>query len=105
MRTEQLYVVTESPDGPVKIGRSKKASKRIAGLQTGNPRPLAIVGIWELSTRNIAQAEKWLIEELYMGRSADDRLVGEWVPCTPRLIIDFMGDFLASCGWPERRVA
>lgn len=75
-----IYFVGQQPDGPVKVGYSKNPFDRMASLQTGNPRPLALIWVVEgdLGT------ERMIHEAL-----AEHRLGGEWFRRVPA-VFDFI---------------
>jgi Meiotically Up-regulated Gene 113 (MUG113) protein len=67
--TSFVYVVRADGDDPIKVGRAVDVRKRIAGLQTGNPRPLRLLHVLPGG----AQLE-WQLHY----RLRNCRLVGEW---------------------------
>ena len=94
MHTGQLYIISEGPDGPVKIGRSFSAKSRLATLQTGNARPLKIAAAYTMPMDEVIEAEQYLHEEL--GRHA---LVGEWFELSEDFMREYMPDFFLSNGY------
>ena len=96
-----VYLITEKNNSkknkPVKIGYSNDPDKRLATLQTGNPRELivavAIAFDTELMAREAERALHELAERKYR------RLVGEWFSIKgswPRFISDGLKMFDGS---------
>jgi hypothetical protein len=74
-----LYMATQGPDGPVKIGISENPAARIRSLQTGCPRPIELFWCMEFQSRGGAlRAERAAHHAL-----GDARLVGEWFDVDP----------------------
>lgn len=71
-----VYLVDEgSRESPVKFGYCYDAPlARLAGLQTGNPRKLRLLG---------AQPGSYGVEQYIHGKFAEYRLAGEWFEATP----------------------
>lgn len=69
-----LYIISEGETGPVKIGISDQPSRRLPMLQTGNPRPLAVVWCRKFSNRSGAAAAERDVH-IFLG---DLRTLGEW---------------------------
>lgn len=80
-----VYVITDDPYDPnhpvdgiqtVKIGftSDRNVERRIGQLQTGNPRPLRIVEIFEFENSDMAKQ----IERLCHWNLKSSRLSGEW---------------------------
>lgn len=93
-RTSQLYIISEGPHGPVKIGRSMSAGARALNLQTGNPRPLRVIACWTMPLDWVIEAEQLLHDEL-----EDFALVGEWFSLSEALVRRYMPDFFLSNGF------
>jgi len=94
-----LYIISEGPDGPVKIGRTISApSARLASLQTGNPRPLHIYRSYVLPCDEVIAAERELHEELNLFG-----LIGEWFEIPESFIDRYMPDFFLSNGFEPLR--
>ena len=89
----QLYVIAESLEGPIKIGRSVSAKTRLASLQTGNPRSLLLVGFVTMPADDVIKAEQWLHEEL-----SQFALVGEWFDISVQFIQSYLPDFFLTHG-------
>lgn len=70
-RVVSIYVISESPDGPVKIGVGAKPEKRLGECQIGNPRPLALY--WQYPW-----AAAPLLERAAHHKLAESHLHGEW---------------------------
>ncbi len=51
-----LYAISESRDGPCKIGYAAAPTERIHELQIGNPRQLSLV--WSVETEHYRRAER-----------------------------------------------
>lgn len=66
---DDLYIIGETGSGVVKIGRSVNPQQRLAQLQTGYPRPLALLHV----ERGSGHLEPQLHE-----RFASVRMSGEW---------------------------
>lgn len=64
-----VYVVQAEDDPPIKVGRAIDVRKRLAGLQTGNPRPLKLLQV----IPGAAELE-WQLHY----RLRESRLTGEW---------------------------
>lgn len=70
-----VYLISEGPRGPVKIGVAKSPGWRICELQTGNPRKLRIVKTWAMENRRAAfDLERTILDEM-----ASYRMSGEWI--------------------------
>lgn len=95
MSVGQLYLISEGPDGPIKIGRSAISAKsRLATLQTGNARPLKIAAAYTMPLDQVIEAEQYLHEEL--DRHA---LVGEWFDLSEDFMREYMPDFFLANGY------
>lgn len=94
-----LYVISESRDGPVKIGTSADPAARLRQLQTGNPRRLRIFYICRLDPEDANHAERDLHSEL--GR----RMAGEWFDYDEAFILEYMPDFWLSIGLEIEKAA
>lgn len=66
-----IYVIAESSSGPCKIGYAKDPIKRLAAIQTGNPRKLGIV-----HTVRVHHAR--IIEGRIHSSLSDRAMSGEW---------------------------
>jgi hypothetical protein len=93
-----LYIMTEGPDGPVKIGRSKNPWARIHDLQIGNPRPISVAATWRMTRNDAIEAERMLHEELDMVQ-----LEGEWFNFDVQTIVDMVPNFLGAIGFEAER--
>lgn len=94
MSIAELYLISEGPDGPIKIGRSISARSRLATLQTGNARPLAIASAYSMPLDQVIEAEQYLHEEL-----AHRALVGEWFDLSENFMRQYLPDFFLSNGY------
>lgn len=88
-----LYLISEGPDGPIKIGHSVAPDARLATLQTGNARPLRIHASYMLMRDDAIFAEECLHQEL-----EERALVGEWFDLSEDFISSYMPDFFLSIG-------
>jgi hypothetical protein len=96
MREEKMsyvYVITDDPFNPnhpvdgvenIKIGftSDKNIFNRVRQLQTGNPRPLRIVDVFEFKNNEMAKQ----IENLCHWNLTQFRLSGEWFKYEPRVM-------------------
>jgi T5orf172 domain len=70
-----VYVIAEEGnDSLVKVGISKSATKRLTGLQTGNPRKLTILHVVSVASVSAAYALEMAVHD----RLGKWRLNGEW---------------------------
>lgn len=67
------------PMRPVKIGIAGDVEKRIAAVQTGSPKRLKIIGLFDTPNREIARKFELAFHKYY----ADKRLSGEWFDVDP----------------------
>lgn len=63
-----------SLDGPVKFGITEDPGKRLAQLQTGSPRKLAVLAVIMMPERKFASH----LEKYIHGHFEENRLSGEW---------------------------
>ncbi|MGM4987403.1 GIY-YIG nuclease family protein [Tardiphaga sp. 841_E9_N1_2] len=70
-----VYLISESPQGPVKVGVANNPATRIRELQCGNPNKLKLADWWRFGTRD----EAFVIERLILDEMAPYRMTGEWV--------------------------
>jgi len=73
-----VYFIQEGEDGPVKIGWAINPKRRLAAMQTGNARPLRLLGA-------ISTKRRPLEREVHKRFSAD-RLAGEWFAVSDALV-------------------
>lgn len=66
---EFVYVIRAEDDPPIKVGIARDVPRRLAGLQTGNPRQLELLFVFP----GTVELERSLHKSL-----APDRLTGEW---------------------------
>lgn len=99
MKENHLYIISEGPDGPVKIGRSKSVHSRLSSLQTGNARNLRILAAWRMPFDWAVEAERDLLSEL-----SDWAMKGEWLNLDEVFIRDYMPDFFRSVGIDAEQV-
>ena len=71
-----VYVIGD-PEGPQKVGVANDVTKRLASLQTGNPRPLACASFFEIQNDagEVERYAHWLLR--------DQKVRGEWFNVTP----------------------
>ena len=89
-----VYIASEGPNGPIKIGHGTDAVARRAALQTGNPRKLRLLGWWLVAGKASAvEAERLLHEEL-----SYRRISGEWFDAPEWLAKTYTQHFFAHRG-------
>jgi hypothetical protein len=96
MLTAELYLISEGPNGPVKIGWSRNSAARLTALQTGNPRRLRLLAAFEMEKDEAIRAEDFLHSELDV---FELRLTGEWFDISEKSILGQMPDFFLSDGF------
>jgi hypothetical protein len=69
-----VYVIGESEEGPVKIGRSNSPLYRMSMLQGGNGRKLSLYYFEEAKDRSRAHLHEQHVHFIF----EDKRMVGEW---------------------------
>jgi hypothetical protein len=89
-RLTWIYTIQQGDDGPVKIGKAKKPSERIATLQQANPATLNGIAAW----RDFPEEEKRLHREF-----AKYRIRGEWFEPAPELIEYVTHEGGSFCDW------
>jgi hypothetical protein len=72
-----LYVIAETITGPVKLGFSVDASKRLKQLQTGYPRKLTLYHAEDIGSLNPR-----LMEGFLHAANRHHRITGEWFNLT-----------------------
>jgi len=78
-------------DGPIKVGISSSPTNRLAGLQTGAPYPMQLLGTILFSDRQIASRE----EAGILNHWRHQRQHGEWILRSPEFL-DYVQQRLAS---------
>ena len=68
-----IYVIAASPEGPVKLGISNDASKRLKQLQTGQDKTLVLY-----AEEKCRATHTHLLEKLLHKQLAHYRIRGEW---------------------------
>jgi hypothetical protein len=68
-----LYIVSETPEGPCKIGYATRLYHRLHSIQTGNSRQVTMASVWDCAERPIKQCERMLHQRFH--RQA---IRGEW---------------------------
>lgn len=76
-----VYVIGEEDANEVKIGKAKSPSKRLDGLQIGNPRKLFLHRVFWFKNRDHASLIEYAAHK--RAEATHERLVGEWFSCTP----------------------
>jgi hypothetical protein len=88
--TCHVYIIAHMkgrvPCAPVKIGISASPERRVANLQTANPKPLVLLCTFATPVRDIAK----VIESGFHEVMADKRLAGEWFDIPPMLAVELM---------------
>jgi hypothetical protein len=72
------------PLGPIKIGITGNVRERLSSVQTGYPKPLEALAVFNTPNRDIAR--KW--EAAFHKRYAGARLEGEWFNIDPVHVLD-----------------
>lgn len=91
-----LYLISESPAGPVKVGVSVNPASRLSSLQTGNPRPLKV-----LASYRFPVSEVYEVEKMFHFDFIHSAILGEWFDLSEALVLDCMADFFESNGYQE----
>jgi len=78
--------------GPVKIGIANDPKSRLATLQTGNPRPLALYWHFPMIDRPMAAGLEQYLHEQHKAC----RLAGEWFDLTPEEAHQSVMEFCAA---------
>lgn len=90
-----VYAVHEVGGEFSKVGTASTPAYRIAGLQNGNPRRLAVVGIWHLDSRDLA----FEVEKIALLHLGNDRVPGrDWVRCGPEQAREAVVDAIDQLG-------
>lgn len=100
MNKIELYLISEGPSGPVKVGVSKDCGNRAKELQTGNARPLSLVAAWRMDRAEAFRTERELREEL-----EDRALVGEWFSLGDEFMLAYLPDFFLANGYEAQKIA
>lgn len=100
-----LYIIAQGEGGPVKVGISADPEPRLRQLQTGNPRRLSLVGVWDVYGEEREAEAAFLSDENGMREAMSDlpALEGEWLHRCPT-DDEYMGNFFAANGFDYRRV-
>lgn len=69
-----VYIIGWADGSPLKIGLAQNVKKRLAGIQTGCPYKLKVIGVRWFKNR----ADAKLAEALLHAELQDHRLEGEW---------------------------
>jgi len=78
-----IYFIADDFNGSVKIGFAIDLNKRISNLQTGNPRPLKLMGF--IKTANKVDDRK--IEKALHKKYKNLHVSGEWFSVTPDQVL------------------
>lgn len=74
-----IYAIESGWNGPAKIGRAYDPWERLSAMQTGNPKPLYVVGAFEITRADeFVQWDENEIEAISQAIIVDSRLHGEW---------------------------
>lgn len=88
MDVNYVYLIAHKANGefvgPVKVGFSKYPAKRLASLQTGNPKPIDCVYSFQTPSRELARFAEAAFHEVAKGH----RLSGEWFDMSPDLAMN-----------------
>lgn len=84
-----VYFIADDFDGPVKIGISSNIDRRIPQLQTGNPRPLKLMGFIKTETRE----EDFELEREFHKIYRVKNISGEWFCLHPNEVLDAIRRF------------
>ena len=84
--TSYVYAIASERQWAVKIGVSCNLKQRMAGIQSGNPERLVLVGAVEGSFGLEARVHEYL-------RKADHRIRGEWYICHTNVACDLLAAF------------
>ena len=84
--TQELYFIQAGEDGPIKIGISQDAKRRLSGLQTAHHEELRLLG----SIPGGRRAEEFM-HQLFVAQ----KLRGEWFKSDP-VLLSFIEDFVAA---------
>ena len=98
MSNSFLYVISDDAGASIKIGRSANVYARLTTLQTGNPRPLRIIGAWEFDYADILEAERLLLNEFKQWA-----LTGEWLNLPSEFALEYLPDFFLAEGYEARQ--
>jgi hypothetical protein len=82
------HMVGRKPVAPVKVGISSSPEKRLATLQTANPKPLVLLCTFATPNREMAK----VLESAFHEVRASDRLAGEWFNIHPMIAVKLMCD-------------
>lgn len=77
-----VYFLREGDYGPIKIGWAEDPEKRRGTLQTGNSRPLVLLGQLPGTVQD---------EHAWHARFHKERIIGEWFTATPQLLVAVAG--------------
>lgn len=95
--TCHVYIIAHMKDrkpvGPVKIGISSNPGKRLASLQTANPKELVLLCTFGTPTRAFAKELEGAFH--YVMRSK--RLAGEWFDIQPAKSVELMCSNFRGC--------
>lgn len=108
-----VYVIRAQGDDPIKIGRAIDVRKRVAGLQTGNPRPLELLYVlpgdseleWQLHyrLRHCLMLGEWFAGDeipAFLEFTAD---LADWLVAGQRDSGEFLNFRRFRDGWSFRR--
>ena len=90
-KTTFIYIISEEPGGPVKVGRANRVHHRREALQVGNPRNLTVVAYWRLSFEDAAAVEYMLKKHLKNRR--------EWYYCSEKFMTEYLLNLFSAAGF------
>lgn len=73
-----IYFISQMDTEKTKVGITNNLPRRMRQIQTGNDKPLSLIGYIEYDTRTEARAEERRIHKLWQTK----RLAGEWFDLT-----------------------
>lgn len=90
--TCHVYIIAHldgrSPCGPVKVGISASPERRLAAIQTANPKHLVLLCTFATPNREMAK----ILESAFHEVMAANRLAGEWFDIPPMRSVKLMCD-------------
>ncbi|MEL0099663.1 MAG: GIY-YIG nuclease family protein [Opitutae bacterium] len=69
-----IYFISQMDTAKTKVGITNNLPRRLRQIQTGNDKPLSLIGYIEYDTRTEARIEERRIHKLWQTK----RLAGEW---------------------------
>ena len=87
-----VYVAQQERGGMVKIGISKNPDQRIRGISQAGP--LAVRKVQVYFVRDMRAA--WEIEQRVLSELQDHRALGEWLCCSPDIVVAKIDEIIVS---------